>query len=66
MTLNNCYVWDNAVIEDGVRASWAVVCAGARVRRGAVLEQNTVVSYNVQYSMLHLLCRISSELLLDR
>lgn len=45
--IEGCYIWDNVTIEDGCKLWHAIVCDGATMKSGAVLEPGVVLSFKV-------------------
>lgn len=47
MLIEGCHLWDGVTIEDDAHLQYSVVCDGATVKSGAILEPGVVLSFRV-------------------
>lgn len=52
VSIQGSYIWDNVIIEDDCKISYALVCDGVHLSAGAVLEPGVILSFKVHFSIL--------------
>ncbi|MQL83954.1 hypothetical protein Taro_016460 [Colocasia esculenta] len=53
--IENSYIWDNVTIEDNCKISYAIVCDGAVLKAGSVLEPGVILSFKDGILLVQLL-----------
>ena len=52
VTIRGCYLWDNVTIEDGCVLKNAIVCDGVTVFANTMVQERTILSWNVSPRMV--------------
>ena len=47
VTINDSYIWDNVVIEDGCTIDKCIIASNVKILKNAVINQGCIISHNV-------------------